>query len=172
MIHGLFAAGAFACTVNPPGTAAPALSGVAPVANEAIRAAATTERDTSDGGKTIVGLWKVNVYDNTGAVIDQAFETFFGDGNELMIDTSIPATDNVCNGVWVKTGNVYKTKHPSFYFDLSGNLLGMAVIRNTITLGKNGDAFQGTSTVDVYDNSGNLVFHGVSTLKAARVTVD
>jgi hypothetical protein len=169
-VHSIFAAGAFACTVNPPGTAKPALSATAPVALQAIRAS-SSERE-SDGGKSIVGLWSVNVYDDTGMVIDRAYESFFADGNELMVDTSIPATDNVCNGTWVKSGGTYKLKHPSFYFDLSGNLLGTAIIREVITLAKGGDAFQGTSMIDVYDLAGNLVFHGVSTVKATRITVD
>jgi hypothetical protein len=59
--------------------------------------------------------------------VDQAFETFTSDGNELMIDTTPPALDNVCNGVWANVGHrKYRIKHPSWTFAPDGSLTGTA----------------------------------------------
>ncbi len=165
------ALGAYGCTLNPPGTAAQrALRPMAPA--EAIQPGEASREAADSDGKSIVGLWKTTVKDKSGAVVDEAFETFFADGNELMVDTSAPATDNVCNGIWTKSGAAYKVKHPGFTFDMSGNLLGTVLIRTVITLNAKGDTYQGTATVDARDNFGNLVFHGDFNVQGTRITAD
>ena len=130
-------------------------------------------RDADPNG-AIVGMWHVTAVFGGEAATDEAFEQFFGDGNELMIDTTPPALDNVCNGVWVQTGAlVYKVKHPSFTFDDQGNVTGTVIIRSVITLDRSAQTFTGTQTVDVFDNSGKLVDHfdGI-TLKGTRIKPD
>ena len=66
----------------------------------------------------------------------------------------------------------YKTKHPSFYFDLNGNLLGTVTIRVAVTVDKKGDTFSGSSSIDAFDNFGNLIFQGTNTIKGTRITAD
>ncbi len=114
----------------------------------------------------ITGLWHLEfVVDN--AVVDAAYETFMADGNELMVDTTPPSFGNVCNGIWVQIGKVYKVKHPSFLFKPDGSVLGSAIIRTELRLSKKGDSFTGKTTIEIYDVAGNLL----DTLKAdARAT--
>ena len=75
-------------------------------------------------------------------------------------------------GLW-KTVVVDETgMHPSFYFDLNGNLQGTVVIRTNATLDSTGNGFQGVTSLDVYDPSGNLVLHEMDAIKGSRITVD
>ncbi len=121
---------------------------------------------------SIVGLWYVT-YTSGGQVIDQAFEQWHGDGTEILNDTSAPATDNVCLGVWQQTGpHTYQLKHPSWYFDLSGNLLGTVIIRETIRLSPEGNSFSGSSTDDAFDTLGNFLGEETATVAGKRITVN
>ena len=118
---------------------------------------------------TVVGLWQVS-YLSGGQVVDMGYDLWHADGTEVLVDIAPPATDNVCNGVWVQTGTLnYRLTHPSWTFDMNGNLTGTAMIRNTITLDRNGDTFIGTFTVDVYDNAGKQVDHLEGELTATRI---
>jgi hypothetical protein len=131
---------------------------------------AETEVTANDSvNPTIVGLWH-NVYSSGGEVVDEGFETYHADGTEMLVDLSPPATDNVCSGTWIQTGAfTYKLNHPSWYFDMDGNLLGMAVIKDSVTLDRDGNSFSGTETVDIYDLDGKLVNHLEGTFKATRI---
>jgi hypothetical protein len=121
---------------------------------------------------SIVGLWYVS-YTSGGQVIDQAFEQWHGDGTEILNDTSAPATDNVCLGVWQQTGpHTYQLKHPSWYFDLNGNLLGTVIIRETIRLSSDGNSFSGSSTDDAFDTLGNFLGEDTATVAGKRITVN
>jgi hypothetical protein len=131
-----------------------------------------TDHDQT-GSRSIVGLWDVKFYDNTGQVQDRAYEIFHGDGTELMTDTSAPATDNVCVGVYQQVGlGAYKLKHVSFVFDLSGNLLGTATFHTTLIVDVRGNNFAGTTSLDVFDTNGNVVFHTSGPVKGTRITAD
>lgn len=69
---------------------------------------------------TAVGLWQSKFNGADGSVF-VGFETIYADGNELLIDNSAPATDNVCSGVREQTGpRTYLINHPSWDFDTSG----------------------------------------------------
>ena len=121
---------------------------------------------------SIVGLWKTT-FTSGGQVVDQAFEAFHSDGTEIMVDTSAPASDNVCIGVWARTdGLTFKLNHPSWTFDDKGNLNGTAAIKMDLTIDPNGNSFIGTFTVDVFDLSGNTLLHLAGTVAGKRVTVD
>ena len=119
-----------------------------------------------DRSPEITGLWHLEfIVDN--AVVDAAYETFMADGNELMVDTTPPSFGNVCNGIWVQIGKVYRVKHPSFLFNPDGSVSGSAIIRTELRLSKKGDSFTGKTTIEIYDVAGNLL----DTLKAdARAT--
>lgn len=119
----------------------------------------------------ITGLWHLEfIVDN--AVVDTAYETFMADGNELMVDTTPPAFGNVCNGIWVQTGRVYKVKHPSFLFDSNGSVTGSAIIRTELRLSRKGDSFTGKTTIEIYDVAGNLLDTLKADARATRVQFD
>ena len=121
----LFGGNAWACPASP---TAPKFAAAALRANGAVaeaRTVAASPDDATPSFRTIVGLWDTKFFDNTGALIDEGYEQFTSDGQGLIIDIAPPATDNVCNGVWIQTRPAtYKLKHVAWYFDLSGNLLG------------------------------------------------
>ncbi len=121
---------------------------------------------------SIVGLWNLN-FSYKGAVVDVAFDAWHADGTEVLNDFTNPINGNVCLGAWQQTGNrAYKLKHPSWYFDASGNLLGTVVIHEDVHLSSDGNSFNGTYTDDVYDLSGNLLEEFSGHVKATRIQVD
>jgi hypothetical protein len=131
-----------------------------------------TTPEARGGQPSIVGLWQVN-FTAGGQVVDQAYEVFHSDGTEMMVDTSAPASDNVCVGVWAQVGGLeFKLNHVSWTFDDQGNLNGTATIKLDVTLDANSNVFTGTFTVDVFDLHGATVDHLAGTIAAKRVTID
>jgi hypothetical protein len=121
---------------------------------------------------SIVGLWNLKfIYE--GQVVDVAFDAWHSDGTEVLNDYTDPVEGNVCLGVWERTGpNTYKLKHPSWYFDTNGNLLGTVVIHETVIVSANGNSFTGHYTDDIYDVSGNLLEELSGGLEATRIKPD
>lgn len=121
--------------------------------------------------QTPVGLWQSTFNGADGSQF-VGFETIYGDGNELLIDNSAPATDNVCSGVWEQTGpQTYLINHPSWDFDTSGNLISIVVLTDTITVDLKGNKYSGTETVTVYDPTLSTIMYQVSgTVTATRIT--
>lgn len=100
---------------------------------------------------SIVGLWQVmDLVD--GKPVDLSFELWHADGTEVLIDQTPPAEGNVCIGTWLQTGSLtFKLTHPALNFDMNGNFIGTVMIREVVTLDRNGNKFTGTSTVDLFD---------------------
>ncbi len=150
----------------------PAASGTSrPTAPAKSTPAAGTPSQSGVAG--VVGLWQVtDTYQ--GQVIDEYFDTWHADGNELFIDATNPVEDNVCQGIWTAAAsNVYKLKHMAWYFDDSGNLQGWVIFHDVVQLGSDNNSFTGTEDVFVYDLNGNLVAeYDGDVLQATRVTVD
>src|SRR5579875_1198012 len=78
---------------------------------------AMAAKSVSDGDNapphdpTAVGLWESTFNGAEGSTV-VGFESIYADGNELLIDNSAPATDNVCSGVWEQTGpRTYRIDH-------------------------------------------------------------
>lgn len=121
---------------------------------------------------SIVGLWIGTVYID-GQEAFHGYETWSGDGTEVLIDDSAPATDNVCIGVWVQTGPLtYRLKHPSWVFDMNGNLTGTVMITEDIDLANGGNSYVANVTIDEFDTAGNFLGRQTATLKATRITTD
>ena len=120
---------------------------------------------------TAVGLWQCTFTGTDGSSY-VGFETIYADGNELLIDNSAPSTDNVCSGVWEQTGpRTYTINHPSWDFDTSGNLIGIVVLLETITVDARGNKYAGSGTVTVYDPTlSTIVYQGSGTLTGTRIT--
>jgi hypothetical protein len=148
-----------------PGSFAPALVSANP-------SAASATANASNSSATIVGLWNLN-FISGGQIVDVAFDAWHSDGTEVLNDYTNPINGNVCLGVWTQTGpGAYKLKHPSWYFDGAGNLLGTVVIHENVRLGASGNTFTGTYVDDVYDTAGNLLVEYSGTLQATRIVAN
>ncbi len=129
----------------------------------------------------IVGFWKVKFVSEgnlglgipDGAVIDNGFVQWHGDGTEIMNSSRPPATGNFCLGVWEKSGpSSYELNHFALSSDSGGNLIGPAQIREHLILNHKADQYVGTFTIDQYDVSGHHLAHIAGRVTATRITVD
>jgi hypothetical protein len=127
----------------------------------------------------IVGMWQVtlvakgNVGIPDGAVIDKGFSQWHSDGTEILNSSRAPVTQSFCLGVWKKVGTSrYKLNHFPISWDPNSNLVGLANIREEVTLSSDGNSFAGTFTLDQYDQAGNKLVHIIGQISATRVTVD
>jgi hypothetical protein len=129
----------------------------------------------------IVGFWKVKFVSegNTGigipdgAVIDNGFVQWHGDGTEIMNSSRPPATGNFCLGVWEKSGSSsYELNHFALSFNPDGSFMGPAQIREQITLNRKADQYEGTFTIDQFDAEGHPLAHVTGRVTGKRVTVD
>ena len=121
---------------------------------------------------TIVGLWNAT-FSSGGQVVDQGFDSWQLGGTEILNDTPPPATGNVCLGTWVQLSpHVFKLKHPSWLFDNSGNLTGLAIITEQVSIDVLGNNYQGPYSYDIYDLNGNKQQHFTGTISAKRITVN
>jgi len=121
---------------------------------------------------SIVGLWSVQIVAD-GQVVDTGFDMWLSDGTEILNDSTAPASGAVCIGAWTKTAPfTYQLKHPSYVFDDANvNLIGIVMIRETVTLGPKGGAFSGDFTVDTYDLMGNQLDHETGQIQGLRIAV-
>lgn len=135
-----------------------------------------------DSDVSMVGMWHVlfTAKGNEGAglppdgaPVDNALSTWHRDGTELTVSSRVPATGDVCQGVWEKTGRRhYKLNHFGISFDPAtdpNNPLGFANIRQNIILSENGKTFVGTFTIQQYDQTGNLLVEIKGLLSGTRV---
>ena len=53
-----------------------------------------------------------------------------------------------------------------------GNLAGMVVINEVVTVNRSGNGFRGKATFDVFDNNGVLVAQGAGDVVGHRITPD
>ena len=124
------------------------------------------------GGAAIVGLWNVTFY-SADVLVDQAFDAWHSDGTEILNDFTDPIEGNVCLGVWTQTGpQTFKLKHPSWTFDINGNLTGTAYILETVTVGPGGNAYEGPYSINLFDTMGNPVGSYAGVIKAERIMPD
>jgi len=126
----------------------------------------------------IVGFWKVKFVSQgtsgipDGTTIDNGFAQWHDDGTEIMNSSRIPATGNICLGVWQKSGPSYDLNHFGLSYDPAGNFIGPARIREHVTLSHRSDQYEGTFTIDQYDPSGNPLAHITGQVTAKRIDVD
>ncbi|MEO5923051.1 MAG: hypothetical protein ABIR70_04415 [Bryobacteraceae bacterium] len=120
-----------------------------------------------------MGLWKIALMAG-GNTIDAGYQTWHDDGTELLNSGRPPITGSFCMGVWEKTGpRSYKLNHFALAWLPSGLMPdGTDNIKMDVQVGRSGDTFSGTFTLDHYDVSGNAVAHFEGTVTATRITVD
>jgi len=143
-------------------------------------------------GAAIVGMWNVTfTSDGTayphpipaGATLDFATIQYHSDGTEFQISGSRPpSSGDVCMGVWKQTGErSYKVRHIALAWVSSDStppaspaaFLGPGIFHEEITLGRSGDTFEGTVTIDQYAADGvTLIEHIGGTMKGTRFAVE
>jgi hypothetical protein len=133
----------------------------------------------SENADAIVGFWQVtltakgNPGPPDGTVIDKGFSQWHSDGTEILNSSRPPVTQSFCLGVWKKVSpGHYKLNHFPISWDQNSNLVGVANIREEVTLSSDGKTFTGTFTIDQFDQSGNLLVHIIGVVSATRITVD
>jgi hypothetical protein len=135
-----------------------------------------------DSDVSMVGMWHVLFIakGNTapglppdGAPVDNALSTWHSDGTEATVSSRVPATGDVCLGVWQKVGHRhFKLNHFGISFDPNtdpNNPLGFANIRQDISLSSDGETFTGSFNIQQYDQAGNLLVEIKGRLKGTRV---
>jgi hypothetical protein len=127
----------------------------------------------------IVGFWHAKfISEGTsgipdGTVIDAPNVQWHGDGTEIMNSTRVPATGDICMGVWHKTGKLtYELNHFTLAFDASGNFVGPGQIQEDVTLDKKADQYSGTFKIVQYDPAGNVLAQLTGQITATRLTVN
>jgi hypothetical protein len=137
-------------------------------------------RGDLEGGAGIVGLWKFTFTSEgstgipDGTLIDQGYVTWHADGTEITNSGRPPITGNFCLGVYRQTGrSSFKLNHFGLSWDPTGaTLIGPANIKEQVTLGRGGNSYTGTFTIDQFDTNGNLLAHIQGSIAAERITVD
>jgi len=125
--------------------------------------------------RAITGYWLAVTVDGQGNVVDERFDNWFDDHNEVFVDQSPPPTGNVCNGTWVQTGShEFKLLHKAWVFDSTNTIvIATVAIRDAITLSENKESFSGTETFTEYDLNGNVLgTFGPFDLQGTRLKVD
>lgn len=136
---------------------------------------------TDGDQEPIVGFWqeKFIAGDNDqniplGTVIDAGLSQWHSDGTEIHNSSGRPpATQSFCLGVWAKTApSHYKLNHFAISWDSSGTMLvGLANIRENVTVSPDHNSFEGTFTIDQYDQQGTRLAHITGRIRAKRITM-
>ncbi len=136
--------------------------------------------DDSQGGPSIVGLWK---FQESGFLKDFGTQAFHLGGTETMFSAGVdPETGDVCQGVWRRVGySTFTLNHIAMAWTAPGAGYGLLIhIHMLIKLAPSGNAFTGTYTVslfpataaDPFDESGGPMVTGSGTIAATRLLPD
>lgn len=143
--------------------------------------AAFLEDEGNEDKASIVGFWHVKFVSKgsagipDGTEVDAGYSQWHSDGTEIMNSAGrSPTTNAFCLGVWQAVGHrQFQLNHFAAAYDATGtNLIGPANIRETVTVGPHGKKFEGTFTIDQYDESGNLLGHVQGVITGTRIEVD
>jgi hypothetical protein len=138
-------------------------------------AAAQSQRGASNTGN-LRGTWAVQVQlidCTTGNPIGSPFSSLlsFAHGGTLTETTAnpnfFPLERSPGHGNWSASKNAYSAASTAF-LTLNGALQMTQVLRQTITIGSNPDAFDSVATVQFFDPNGNLIKSGCATATGAR----
>jgi hypothetical protein len=136
-----------------------------------------------DDTASVVGLWRVKFISegNTelgipnGTVIDQGFSTWHSDGTEILNSGRDPVTGSFCMGVWKQTGHrSFKLNH--YALNWTGTtpnvLVGPTNIREEITVSPGKDTFEGTFSIENFDQTGVSLVRLTGVVTGVRLTPD
>jgi hypothetical protein len=148
---------------------------------------------------SIVGLWRVKVLSRgnqavglpDGTELDQGYSVWHSDGTEILNSERDPMTGSFCLGAWKQTGrfsyqlNHYAMNWSGVRVDAKGNvvldpttkqplntLIGSTNIREDVTLDPGKDDFQGTFTVENFDQNGKSLIRLTGEITGKRLTAD
>ena len=129
--------------------------------------------------RSIVGVWSLEVTLRvcaTGAPVPgvdpfPALNTFHQGGTLTEFGTRFsPATRNVGQGVWKKTGRFTYQSHFVFQrFDANGLYIGDQDVRRTSRLSPDGAWLTTEATVEIRDANGVVVMRGCATEDGSRI---
>jgi hypothetical protein len=135
----------------------------------------------------IVGLWAFRYISKgnsrslgipDGAIVDGGNALWFEDGNEMTSSgVRAPETGSVCLGIWRRTGETtYELTHVGLSWDpVYKTAAGPAFIKQYVTLGRGGNEYTGTFTINQLQADGKtpaLPAPVTGTVVATRVTID
>ena len=130
--------------------------------------------ETSSSTDPIVGFWRFQLLMGS-EVFDQGTAQWHSDNTEMMNSSRNPETQSFCMGVWENVGgSTYKLNHYAISWDQSTSTtspLGLANIRETLTLSKDGNTLSGTFIINQYDEEGNTLATFNGTVTAYRINV-
>jgi hypothetical protein len=126
----------------------------------------------SDDLDPIVGFWKVSL-DIGETNIDSAFVQWHSDGTEIMNSKRPPSTQSFCLGAWKRIAPFkYALNHYAISWNPDGSLLGVANIRESITLARDRNHYTGSFTITQYDAEGNNLGGPTGSVTGHRIKVD
>jgi hypothetical protein len=147
----------------------------------------------------IVGLWRIKVlsHGNQAAgipdytVLDQGFSAWHSDGTEILNSGRDPVTTNFCLGTWKQTAaSSYKLAHYTMSWsgltvDAKGNIvvdpktkeplnnyIGPGYIQEIVTLSAGKESFQGTFSVEQFDQNGKSLYVLNGDVFGTKITTD
>ena len=127
----------------------------------------------NSGRTSIVGLWSVQ-FTIDGNVIQDAYQLWNAGGTEVHNPNVDPRGGNVCLGVWkrVPGTHTYRLVHRVWNYDTTGDWLGTINLRETVTVGRDGNIQSGSFTLDFYDTSGNFQMELTGDVTGERISVE
>lgn len=143
--------------------------------------AALPAENVDEDKTAIVGFWHVKFVSKgssgipDGTEVDAGYAQWHSDGTEIMNSAGrSPTTNAFCLGVWQAIGpRQFQLNHFAAAYDSTGTqLIGPANIRETVTVGPEGKRFEGTFTIDQYDEGGNLLAHVQGRITGTRIDVN
>ncbi len=148
--------------------------GISPifVSGQELKNESSENSNENNSRRTIVGTWQTSVTPRncqTGEPVAPAFPGIltFSDG-ETLVGTSTAVSS--VYGVWEREqgGRHYSFAFISLRYSPTGAFIGTQKVRQTATLGANGNEFTTTGTVEVLDANGNPIGMGCSTSTGTR----
>ncbi len=133
------------------------------------------------GGKSLAGAWfstvtptlippfvSVGTFERGGTLTNiSSVSLAFPPG---VIASGVPESPGY--GVWAKTGpQTYAVTFLTITGDGTGGFAGTQKVRATLTIGPDGDQFDGVFQVDVLDPGGSLIVSDTGTIHGVRIKV-
>lgn len=128
------------------------------------------------GPRSIAGLWHAVYAATDGTTFGyQSFDVWHEDGTEFESADIPPVVGALCVGVWRQNGTSVTLNHFGWTWDPSGlNPTGSFNLTLNVTVGPNGNSYQGTFDFKPYDINGNFEPSGEhkGTVSGTRITMD
>lgn len=130
-----------------------------------------------DSDRSIVGLWKFEMRTKNSPglpddfLVDHGFTQWHSDGTEIMNSSRPPVTGSFCLGTWKRVGGVYKLNHFALSWNPNNTFLGIANIREDVSVSDDGKSFSGHFSLTQYDEAGTAIFHAEGNITGKRITI-